>query len=65
LEELVLRSIFNLGRVGLLLSRRRKAKAQLAAVTAMMDDIEPQDEGSPQIIHVVSYSEAFRLADRM
>jgi hypothetical protein len=40
-----------------------KAKAQLAAVTAMMDDIEPQDKGSPQIIHVVSYSEAFRLAD--
>jgi hypothetical protein len=40
-----------------------KAKAQLAAVTAMMDDIEPEDRGSPQIIHVVSYSEAFRLAD--
>jgi hypothetical protein len=40
-----------------------KAKAQLAAVTAMMDDIEPRDTTSPQIIHVVSYSEAFRLAD--
>ncbi|HAP54998.1 MAG TPA: cobalamin-binding protein [Spirochaetaceae bacterium] len=40
-----------------------KAKAQLAAVTAMMDDIEPGDSSSPQIIHVVSYSEAFRLAD--
>jgi hypothetical protein len=40
-----------------------KAKAQLAAVTAMMDDIEPRDGTSPQIIHVVSYSEAFRLAD--
>jgi len=40
-----------------------KAKAQLAAVTAMMDDIEPRDRGSPQIIHVVSYSEAFKLAD--
>jgi hypothetical protein len=40
-----------------------KAKAQLAAVTAMMDDIEPEDETSPQIIHVVSYSEAFELAD--
>ena len=40
-----------------------KAKAQLAAVTAMMDDIEPLDGTSPQIIHVVSYSEAYRLAD--
>lgn len=40
-----------------------KAKAQLAAVTAMMDDIEPDNPSSPQIIHVVSYSEGFRLAD--
>lgn len=40
-----------------------KAKAQLAAVTAMMDDIEPWNAASPQIIHVVSYSEAYRLAD--
>jgi len=40
-----------------------KAKAQLAAVTAMMDDIEPHDASSPQIIHVVSYSEAWKLAD--
>ncbi|HWR12043.1 MAG TPA: hypothetical protein VN445_09480 [Rectinemataceae bacterium] len=40
-----------------------RAKAQLAAVTAMMDDIEPHDGTSPQIIHVVSYSEAYRLAD--
>ena len=40
-----------------------KAKAQLAAVTALMDDIEPQNEKSPQIIHVVSYSEAYQLAD--
>ncbi len=40
-----------------------RAKAQLAAVTAMMDDIEPYDETSPQIIHVVSYSEAYKLAD--
>jgi hypothetical protein len=39
-----------------------KAKVQLAAVTALMDDIEPDNEGSPQIIHVVSYSEAVRLA---
>ena len=40
-----------------------KAKAQLAAVTAMMDDIEPEAPASPQIIHVVGYTEATRLAD--
>ncbi len=40
-----------------------KARRQLAAVTAMMDDIEPEDDTSPQIIHVVSYSEGFGLAD--
>jgi hypothetical protein len=40
-----------------------KAKAQLAAVTALMDDIEPHNAASPQIIHVVSYSEASQLAD--
>jgi hypothetical protein len=40
-----------------------KAKAQLAAVTALMDDIEPRDPSSPEIIHVVGYSEAVRLAD--
>jgi hypothetical protein len=40
-----------------------KAKAQLAAVTALMDDIEPHDLGSPQVIHVVSYSEGYALAD--
>ncbi len=40
-----------------------KAKAQLAAVTALMDDIEPQDEQSPMLVHVVSYSEASHLAD--
>ena len=39
-----------------------KAKVQLAAITAMMDDIEPQNPESPEIIHVVSYSEAVRLA---
>lgn len=39
-----------------------KAKVQLAAITAMMDDIEPEDINSPEIIHVVSYSEAVRLA---
>jgi len=41
----------------------QRAKAQLAAVTALMDDIEPRDPTSPQIIHVVGYSEAVRLAD--
>lgn len=40
-----------------------KAKAQLAAVTALMDDIEPRAAHSPDLIHVVSYSEASRLAD--
>ena len=39
-----------------------KAKVQLAAVTALMDDIEPENENSPEIIHVVSYCEAVRLA---
>lgn len=39
-----------------------KAKIQLAAVTAMMDDIEPDNALSPDIIHVVSYSEAVKLA---
>jgi hypothetical protein len=40
-----------------------KAKAQLAAVTALMDDIEPHDPASPPVIHVVSHSEGTRLAD--
>lgn len=39
-----------------------KAKVQLAAVTAMMDDIEPDNIYSPGIIHVVSYCEALFLA---
>ena len=39
-----------------------KAKIQLACVTALMDDIEPDNENSPEIIHVVSYCEAVRLA---
>lgn len=39
-----------------------KAKAQLAAVSAMMDDIEPENAYSPDIIHVVSYCEAVKLA---
>ena len=40
-----------------------RARAQLAASTALMDDIEPGDPGSPPIIHVVSHSEAISLAD--
>lgn len=39
-----------------------EAKVQLAAVTCMMDDLEPGNENSPEIIHVVNYSEAVRLA---
>ena len=39
------------------------AKTQLAAVTAMMDDIDPQNVMSPEIIHVVSYCEALFLAN--
>ena len=40
-----------------------KAKMQLAAVTALMTDVEPERNNSPEIIHVVSYSEAFFLAN--
>lgn len=40
----------------------KEAQIQLAAVTALMDDIEPDNPTSPQIIHVVSYSEAKVLA---
>lgn len=39
-----------------------EAKMQLATVTALMDDIDPHNEASPPIIHVVSYSEASYLA---
>ncbi len=40
-----------------------RAKSQLAAVSALMDDIEPRNDGSPQIVHVVSWTEATRFAD--
>ena len=40
-----------------------RAKAQLAAVTALMDDIEPRNTESPGIVHVVSWTEATRFAD--
>ncbi len=39
-----------------------EARIQLAAVTGLMDDIDPYNEMSPPIIHVVSYSEASHLA---
>ncbi|MFA5644423.1 MAG: cobalamin-binding protein [Patescibacteria group bacterium] len=39
-----------------------KAKIQLASVSAMMDDIDPLNELSPDIVHVVSYSEGISLA---
>lgn len=39
-----------------------EAKIQLAAVTALMDDIDPDNVYSPEIIHVVSYCEALFLA---
>ncbi len=39
-----------------------KAKTQLAAVTALMSDVEPERPDSPPIIHVVSFSEALFLA---
>jgi hypothetical protein len=40
-----------------------KARIQLAAVTMMMDDIEPERDNGPDIIHVVSYCEAVTLAN--
>lgn len=38
------------------------AKVQLAAVTCLMDDLEPGNDDSPEIVHVVNYCEAVRLA---
>lgn len=40
-----------------------EARAQLAAVSALMDDIECDNRQSPPLIHVVSYSEASHLAN--
>lgn len=39
-----------------------QARIQLAAVSALIDDIEPDNEQSPPVLHVVSYSEADHLA---
>ncbi len=38
------------------------AKIQLAAISALMDDVEPNNIYSPEVVHVVSYSEALELA---
>ncbi len=38
------------------------AKEQLAFVSMLMDDIEPDITNSPPLVHVVSYSEAIELA---
>ncbi len=40
-----------------------EARAQLAAVSCLMDDVEPDDPTSPEMIHVVSFSEAAHLAN--
>ena len=40
-----------------------RARAQLAAAVAMMDDIEPHDSTSPQIIYVAGYTEGLAPAD--
>lgn len=40
-----------------------KAMIQLAAVSALMDDVEPGRSTSPEVVHVVSYSEGYALAD--
>lgn len=40
-----------------------KAKIQLASASALMADVEPRNIKSPEIIHVVGYSEALFLAN--
>lgn len=39
------------------------ARCQLAAVSALMDDVEPGNDNSPDVVHVVSYSEGYELAN--
>ncbi|MFE8034480.1 hypothetical protein [Thiohalocapsa marina] len=39
-----------------------QARVQLAAVSALMDDIEPGNDASPAVVHVVSFCEAAYLA---
>jgi hypothetical protein len=57
-------SVFHQPRAGLdyFSPNLEKAKVQLATVTMMMDDIEPEKANGPDIIHVVSYCEAVNLA---
>lgn len=40
-----------------------KAQQQLAMVSMLMDDIEPEIKNSPPLVHVVSYSEAIYMAN--
>lgn len=40
-----------------------EAKIQLSAATCLMDDIDPYNENSPEIVHVVNYCEAVHLAN--
>lgn len=39
-----------------------KAKIQLSSVSCLMDDVEPHRDSSPDVVHVVSYSEGAFLA---
>lgn len=41
------------------------ARAQLAAATALMDDVEPLDPASPPVVHVASYSDGAHLPTPM
>jgi len=43
-------------------SDMEEARVQLAAVSALMDDLEPHRNDSPEIVHVVSFSEGSHLA---
>jgi hypothetical protein len=40
-----------------------RAKAQLAAATVLMDDIEPQDPTSPQILQIVGFSDGASMSE--
>lgn len=57
-------SLFHQPRAGLdyFSPNLQKAKIQLGAVSALMDDLAPSLQKGPDIIHVVSYSEAAYLA---
>lgn len=57
-------SVFHQPRAGLdyFSPNLEKAQSQLAAVTALMYDIDPVNNPIPEFVHVVSYSEALFLA---